>query len=127
MEKRTISPADVTPAVGGYSHGCVAVRASELLFISGQIPEDANGGVPDDFEGQCRAVWENIGKILRDAGMSIENLVKVTTFLTARDQVVPNREVRTDVLGEHAPALTVVVVETLDSRWLLEIEAVAAA
>lgn len=127
MTSTSIIPNDIPAPVGGYSHGRLVVRATQLLFISGQIPAGPDGAVPGDFEGQCRAVWTNIGKVLRDAGMGIANLVKVTTFLTAKDQVAANRKVRQEILGAHAPALTVVIAETLDSAWLLEIEAIAAA
>ena len=65
-------------------------------------------------------------EVLAAAGLGVEHLVKVTTFLTDRTQVVTNRTIRSKVLGEHRPALTVVVVETVDSKWLLEIEAIAA-
>lgn len=97
-----------------------------LLFISGQVPEKSDGTVPDGFEAQCEQAWRNVGEVLAAARLGVEHLVKVTTFLTDRSQVVPNRAIRRAVLGEHQPALTVVVVETVDSKWLLEIEAIAA-
>jgi 2-iminobutanoate/2-iminopropanoate deaminase len=59
--------------------------------------------------------------------MGISDLVKVTTFLSSRDNAPVNTTVRREVLGEHRPALTVIVAEIFDSKWKLEIEAVAAA
>lgn len=59
--------------------------------------------------------------------MAVTDLVKVTTFLGDRDVAAANAVVRREVLGEHRPALTVVVAEIYDSAWLLEIEAIAAA
>lgn len=97
-----------------------------LLFISGQVPERFDGTVPDGFEAQCEQAWRNVREVLAAAGLGVEHLVKVTTFLTDRSQVVANRAIRRAMLGEHQPALTVVVVETVDSKWLLEIEAIAA-
>ena len=97
-----------------------------MLFISGQIPELADGAVPADFDGQCRAVWRNILAVLASANMTVLNLVKVTTFLTHQDQADANGRIRREVLGTSRPALTVVVVQTLESQWLLEIEAIAA-
>ena len=64
--------------------------------------------------------------MLAAAGLGVAHLVKVNTFLTDRNQLVTNRAIRRAVLGEHQPALTVVIVETVDSQWLLEIEAIAA-
>jgi 2-iminobutanoate/2-iminopropanoate deaminase len=119
-------PAAVSPAVGGYTHGLELSASTRLLFISGQIPERPDSSVPPDFEGQCRAVWDNIVAILASAGMTVENLVKVTTYLTARDQSSANSRIRREYLGAVRPGLTVVVATTLESQWLLEIEAVAA-
>jgi enamine deaminase RidA (YjgF/YER057c/UK114 family) len=97
-----------------------------LLFISGQVPERVDGTVPEGFEAQCEQSWRNVVEVLAAAGLGVEHLVKVTTFLTDRSQLVTNRAIRRKMLGEHQPALTVVVVQTVDSKWLLEIEAIAA-
>jgi enamine deaminase RidA (YjgF/YER057c/UK114 family) len=105
----------------------VAVEGfSKLLFISGQIPQTAAGEVPEGFEEQCRVVWGNITAALHEAGMEVSSLVKVTTFLSDRQYADINGDVRREVLGEHAPALTVIIAEIFDSEWLLEIEAIAA-
>ncbi|MDF0516420.1 RidA family protein [Bradyrhizobium yuanmingense] len=120
------NPATVHPPAGGYCMGLELKQHSRLLFISGQVPEKSDGTVPDGFEAQCEQAWRNVREVLAAAGLGIEHLVKVTTFLTDRSQVVANRAIRRAMLGEHQPALTVVVVETVDSKWLLEIEAIAA-
>jgi 2-iminobutanoate/2-iminopropanoate deaminase len=120
------SPDTVPAPVGGYSQALEVAPGSRLLFISGQIPERPSQEIPANFREQCEAVWDNIEALLAAAGMTIDDLVKVTTFLTARDQVLVNREIRQRRLGNASPAMTVVVAQTLDSRWLLEIEAIAA-
>lgn len=121
------NPENVSAPVGSYSLGLEVKNAARLLFISGQIPELPDGTIPKDFSDQCEAVWNNVENILKDAGMSIANLVKVTTFLTDKSQVTLNGEIRRRHLGEHKPALTVVIAETLESEWLVELEAIAAA
>lgn len=120
------NPATVHPPAGGYCMGLELKQHRRLLFISGQVPEKSDGTVPDGFEAQCEQAWRNVREVLAAAGLGVEHLVKVTTFLTDRSQLVANRTIRRAVLGEHQPALTVVVVETVDSKWLLEIEAIAA-
>lgn len=120
------NPDAVPPPLGGYSQSLELPPGARLLFISGQIPERPGGEIPLGFLQQCEAVWDNIEANLAAAGMAIGDLVKVTTYLTSRDQVTINREVRQRRLGSAAPALTVVIAETLDTRWLLEIEAIAA-
>jgi enamine deaminase RidA (YjgF/YER057c/UK114 family) len=97
-----------------------------LLFISGQVPERPDGTVPEGFEAQCEQAWRNVVAVLTAAGLGVEHLVKVTTFLTDRAQLVSNRTIRRAALGDHQPALTVIVAETVSSKWLLEIEAIAA-
>lgn len=52
--------------------------------------------------------------------------MKINTFLTDRNQLAANRAIRQRILQGHEPASTVVVVDTVESRWLLEIEAIAA-
>jgi 2-iminobutanoate/2-iminopropanoate deaminase len=86
-----------------------------------------DGTVPDGFEAQARLVWTNLRSQLAAAGLGVHNLVKVTTFLASRDQADLNGAIRREFLGTHTPALTVIVAEIFDPRWLLEIEAVAAA
>ena len=106
--------------------GLELTQHRRLLFVSGQVPQRSDGTVPDGFEAQCEQAWRNVIEVLAAAGLGIAHLVKVTTFLTDRNQLVANRSIRCAMLGEHQPALTVVIVETVDSKWLLEIEAVAA-
>jgi 2-iminobutanoate/2-iminopropanoate deaminase len=125
MQKTYHSPASVGAPVGGYSHGLSVAEGRSILFVSGQIPEAADGSIAPDFESQARQVWRNIEAVLQDAGMSLDNLVKVTTFLTDRSQVPANRKVRSEILGERRVALTVMVATTLEPNWLLEIEAIA--
>ncbi|WP_199434222.1 RidA family protein [Qaidamihabitans albus] len=119
------NPSDVPEPVGGYSQSVSVAGASRLLFISGQIPETDTGAIPEEFAEQCRLAWTNVLANLRAAGFNVDDLVKVTTYLTDRAYAEQNRAVRRAVLGDAQPSSTVVVVGTLDPRWLLEIEAIA--
>jgi 2-iminobutanoate/2-iminopropanoate deaminase len=112
---------------GGYSQAVEVQAPSRFLFVSGQIPVAAGGEVPRDFHAQARLVWANLAAQLESAGMGISNLVKVTISLSSREFADANRDVRREVLGAHAPALTVIITGIFDEAWLLEIEAVAAA
>ena len=120
------NPAAVHAPSSGYSMGLEVGQHRRLLFISGQVPENSDGNVPEGFEAQCEQSWRNVVEVLAAAGLGVAHLVKVTTFLTDRSQLVANRIIRRRVLGDHQPALTAVVVQTVDSKWLLEIEAIAA-
>lgn len=127
VETAAINPPSVPEAVGGYVNGLEVRSAQRMLFISGQIPQDRHGRVPDGIEAQCRLVWANLTAVLRQAGMEVTNLVKVTTFLSDRAHAAINTEVRNDVLGAHRPALTVIIAGIWEPAWLIEIEAIAAA
>ncbi|MGW0250623.1 RidA family protein [Nocardia goodfellowii] len=119
---------DSVPApIGGYTNGLEVAEATRLLFVSGQIPEDRSGAVPTDPAEQCRLIWANIVATLSQAGMATTNIVKVTTYLCERSLADVNTKIRQDVLGDHQPALTVVIAEIFDTAWLLEIEVIAAA
>lgn len=119
---------DTTPAAhGGYTQGALVESPRRWLHISGQIPVTRDGAVPDTFDEQCRLVWDNIVGTLEAAGMGLEHLVKVTTFLSDRRYADENGAIRREILGRHRPALTVVLAGIYDDAWLLEIEAVAAA
>src|SRR3954471_2135679 len=98
-----------------------------LLFISGQIPEAADGTIPPGFADQALLAWRNLEEVLVASGMGLGNLVKVTTFLSDRGYRDENRRVRELVLGEHRPALTVVVAGIYDQRWLVANEGGGAA
>lgn len=110
-----------------YAQACLIEHPSKLLFISGQVPADAAGKVPERFEDQCRLVWRNIEAQLSAAGMKLTDLVKVTVFLSDRQYRAANAAVRKEILGAYTPALTIIIAGIYDEEWLLEIEAIAAA
>ncbi len=126
MKKTKINSAHAPCADGGYSQAILTQEVEKYLFVSGQIPETKTGETPDDFEAQCRLVWSNVLSQLETAGMGIENLVKVTTFLSSREYAETNSRIRQEILGDSNPALTIIITEIYDEKWLLEIEAMAA-
>lgn len=115
------------PVQGSYPQAVEVTGATRWLYLSGQIPVAPDGSLAADFTGQCRQVWANVETQLHAAGMTLDNLVKVTTFLASRDHALENRQVRLEVLAGRQPALTVIVTGIFDEAWLVEIEAVAAA
>jgi len=127
MQTKPFNASDAPAPGGGYSQALQVSGQTRMLFVSGQIPETKEGLVPPDFESQCRLVWQNIEAQLRAAEMSFQNLVKVTTFLSDRRHALENSRVRQEMLAGCAPALTVVITDIFDEKWLLEIEAIAMA
>ena len=120
-----INAADAPFASGGYAQA-VRVEAKELLFVSGQIPVDEDGAVPAAFADQCRLVWRNVEAQLRAGGVTLADIVKVTTFLSDRAYAQENSAIRQEVLAGLTPALTIIIAGIYDPAWLLEIEVIAA-
>lgn len=127
LKLKAVNASSAPQPAGGYSQALEVVGAQRLLFVSGQVPETEAGVVPADFKAQARLAWSNVRAQLEAAGMTMANLVKITTFLSSREYALANREVRNEVLGSHSPALTVIITGIFDETWLLEIEAVAVA
>lgn len=115
------------PTAVSYCQAHEVRGAHRWLHIGGQVPADAQGQVPPDFRSQCRLAWANVQAQLAAADMTLDDLVKVTVFLSDRRYRQENYEVRHELLGGRTPALTVVITGIYDEAWLLEIEAVAAA
>ncbi|MFC7266279.1 RidA family protein [Streptomyces lutosisoli] len=115
------------PQPRSYGQGALVTDVARLVFISGQVPEDNDGRVPDDFDDQCRLAWRNVLSVLAAADMTVRNLAKVTVFLSDRRYREANARIRHEILGDHSPALTIIITGIYDEAWLLEIEAVAAA
>lgn len=120
-----LDPAALPAETGAYTHGTLVTGATRMVFVSGQVPWDEP--VPEDFDTQCRIVWRNVLAVLAEAGMGVANLAKVTTYLSDRAYRAANARIRQELLGDHRPALTVVITGIYEPEWLLEIEAVAVA
>lgn len=127
MKLRTINAPDAPLPAGGYAQAVEITGVARTLYVSGQIPVALDGVVPEGFADQARLVWRNIEAQLRAAGMGLDDLVKVTVFLSDRRHALDNRAVRQEVLGDRKVAMTVIIAGIFDEAWLLEIEAIACA
>jgi 2-iminobutanoate/2-iminopropanoate deaminase len=124
----TSNPPGVREPATRYSHSVLVEGAVRRLVISGQVGLAPDGSVASTGEGQIAQAFANLRLILEAHGMRIENVVKTTAFLTDRALLVPFRTARDAVFAEHAPASTLLFVSGLaDPRWMVEIEAEAAA
>lgn len=126
MKVASINSSAAPAASGGYSQAVSVSGSARMLFISGQIPVDKAGRVPEAFEDQARLAWRNVEAQLQAAGMELRHIVKHTTYLSDRRYRQQNSAIRRQVLGNLTPALTVIITGIYDEAWLLEIEAIAA-
>jgi 2-iminobutanoate/2-iminopropanoate deaminase len=127
MKLTPINSSDAPQPSGGYVQAMHVSNASRLLFISGQVPDDMDGSTPTEFEAQARLIWKNLIAQLAAADMTLDNLVKVTFFLSDRKYIDGYRKVRQEVLQGREIALTTIITGIFDEKWLMEIEAIAAA
>ena len=120
------NPASI-PAGPGYNHGIEIPPNARLLYVAGQLGAAADGKFPPDIKAQAEQAWRNVQAVLKEAGMDLENLVKVNHYLTRREDLATYREVRARFLGANKPASTLLVISALAREGaLVEMEAVAA-
>ncbi|MEU3825504.1 MULTISPECIES: RidA family protein [unclassified Streptomyces] len=112
--------------MASYAQAVRVPAGSDLLFVSGQAPQAADGHVPGTFDEQCRLAWDNLIAVLAAAGMTVRNLVKVTVILAGPQHRESCSRIRREVLGDHRPAMLYTFAGLWADSWLLEIEAVAA-
>jgi 2-iminobutanoate/2-iminopropanoate deaminase len=124
--KKIISTSEAPAAIGPYSQ---AVGSGNLLFCSGQIPLDPKSGqiVSGDIATQTRRVLDNIGAVLKAEGLTFENIVKTTIFLTDLGDFQTVNETYGSYFKQQPPARSTVQVSALPKGANIEIEVVAVA
>ena len=127
MQRRDLNASDAYHPVAAYTQAIEVSGATRTLYISGQIGQAMRGELPDGIAEQSRIAWQNLEAQLRAAGMTLDNLVKVTTILPNGDDVAAAREARSEALGDRKPASTLIVGGLADPAWKIEIEGVAVA
>ena len=127
MQRRDINAPAGAPPAGAYTQAVEITGAARTLYLSGQVGADTMGTIPDDVAAQARLVWANIQAQLRAAGMTLDNLVKITTILTDFANMAATRSVRTEVLGDRRPASTLIIAGLANPAFKIEIEAIACA
>ncbi|MDD2419221.1 MAG: RidA family protein [Bacteroidia bacterium] len=122
--KKVIATEKAPKAVGPYSQ---AVEANGFLYVSGQLPVDANTGefVAGGVKEQAKQVLENIGHILQEAGYSFQDVVKSTVYLTNMADFAVMNEVYATFYKEPYPARVAFAVVGLPKGALIEIDVIA--
>jgi enamine deaminase RidA (YjgF/YER057c/UK114 family) len=124
---KRFNPPNIAPPAATYSHGIEISGQARWLYVAGQVGTRPDGVMPPDLEGQAEQTWRNVMAVLEHAGMGVENLVKVTSFLTRQEDVPAYAKVRDRFLGEFRPATTLLVIQGLARPgWFVEVEAIAA-
>lgn len=110
-------------AIGPYSQGIVI---DQLFFSSGQIPLTKEGFMIDgDVKEQTHQVFRNLQAVLKEAGSSLEQVVKATVFISDMNEFASINEVYGEYFNEHKPARSCVEVARLPKDAKVEIEVIA--
>lgn len=121
MGLERINPENVWP-VPGYSH---VVKAGNTIYIAGQVARKSDGSVVgSDIETQTDQVFQNLLSCLHSAGAGVEDLVKITVYLTDRNDTPRFMAVKDKYLTNNLPTQTVLIVG-LGPEFKLEVEAIA--
>ena len=125
MSKQAINSDEAPAAIGTYSQ---AVKAAGLVFLSGQIPlvPDTMEIVTGDFEARARQVFSNLQAVAHAAGGSLNDVVKLTVFLTDLDNFATVNTVMEDFFEQPFPARAAVGVASLPKGVDVEADAILA-
>jgi len=124
MQRRAIQTDAAPAAIGPYAQ---AIRAGELMFLSGMLAIDPNSGalVGDDAAAQTRQICKNIAALLGAEGLNAGNVVKTTVFVTDLSSFGAVNAAYAETFGQDPPARSCVEVSRLPKDALVEIECVA--
>ena len=120
-EKKIVTPSGLSPS-HNYSQG---ILIDGTLYISGQGGEDAAGKIPGDFKAEVKQSLDNIGAVLKSAGMSPSDVVSVQVYLTDGSKFQEMNAVYTSFFKEPRPTRTTVVVAKLVGPGNIEITVTA--
>jgi len=112
----------------GFTQAWRVEAPAAILFVSGQVPLDDDGNLvaPGDFDGQARRTFENLGRVLDEAGGTFGDIVKVTVYLTDMARLPDYGRIKAEYIRGRPPASTAVGVTALAIPGLMiEVEATA--
>jgi len=127
MPFTTIVTPEAKP-VANYKMG-TRMEGGRLLYVSGQVAWDTSGNIvgKGDVVAQARQAFQNLRGVLQAAGGDLENLMKITTYITRTEDVPAVARARGEVFPGELPASTMIVVTSLfHPDFLIEVEGVAA-
>lgn len=124
MTKKFIKTQSAPQPIGPYSQG---IRAGNFLFVSGQGPIDPKTGkmIEVDIEKQTHQTLQNVKAIVEDAGLSLNDVVKVSIFLKNASDFQKMNEIYKTFFQENPPTRTTVQAEFVSPGMLIEIDAIA--
>lgn len=127
MEMIVHNPAEqIYPSSNDYVHALELRNPGRLLFVAGTMGLDPAGVPGSTLTEQLDLVWTNIRAILASADMTMDNIVRVTSYLRDGSYARENAAARVAALNGRVVPTTAIIAQTLVDDWLVEIEVVAA-
>ncbi|AZY49262.1 Rid family detoxifying hydrolase [Bordetella avium] len=125
MSKQIIHTDAAPAAVGPYSQA-VAVTGSKTVYLSGQIGLEPGTGdlVSENFDGQVRQAFANMEAVIKEAGGSLNNIVKLTLFLTDLGKFAAANAIMAEIIPQPFPARSTIGVASLPKGAQFEVEAI---
>ena len=120
---KIINSKDAPQAIGPYSQAILT--NNNMLFISGQIPMDLSGNIPETIEEQTKQVLRNIHAILVESNFTVDNIVKTTIFLSDMSNFTKVNAIYATFFKDKFPARSTVEVSKLPKDVMVEIETIA--
>lgn len=122
--KKQLSTTNAPAAIGPYSQG---VDVNGHVFVSGQLPIDSKTGETAEggIKGQTEQIFKNIAAILKEADMTLDNVVKTTVFLADMADFADMNEVYAKQFSGTFPARSAFAVKALPKNAQIEIEVIA--
>ena len=115
----------IPPGVAPNPNLSPGIRVGDMLYVSGHVGVDAGGNIAEGAEAQSRQVMANIRGVIEAAGGRMEDVCKITCFLTNMDDYAAYSKVRLETWPENPPASSTVGVSTLvRSELVVEVEAI---
>ena len=126
-----LNPDSLGKPLGQYSH-ITRVKASEFLFIAGQVGVTKDGATAPNFEAQCAQTFANIGAALQSQGAGFANVVEFTTYLVHSQDIPTFMQYRTREFprlfqgGAYPPNTLLMVDRLVQEPFLVEVQTIAA-
>jgi len=117
----------IYPATSDYVHAMEVREPKRFLYVAGTMGLDQNGVAGKSLAEQLDLIWRNIRAILASADMTVDNIVRLTSYLRDPAYAEENANARVKALNGRVIPTIGIVAQTLSSDWLVEIEVIAAA
>ncbi|NTJ43598.1 RidA family protein [Agrobacterium larrymoorei] len=125
--KRVFNPPSVRQPFGAYNHGLLVEPGASLLVTSGQLGINPDDTIPPDVSAQAELCFKAIGDILEEAGMTYADVIRISGFVTRREDFPAYMAVRDRFTLDPKPVSTLLVVGGFTrAEFLVEIEIIAA-